>query len=181
MKANTLQPFLFLLFTFHNRWTVRTACMALARNWQTFITEIKGYVCLLSMARGSQRWHKHVWFKRSIKSNCEEVKQIQSDKPINALCIKRMQNFSMEIKEVITADLNKDLQFSQQLKRHSSFAKRSRHFYERGVQNCTTYNEWVMALVMVVVRTSYLHDVLFKEKECYYMTCMLMCGFLNQN
>jgi hypothetical protein len=106
MKANTLQSFSFLppivLFTFNNSWTVRTACKALARTWQTFITQITGYVCLLAMARGSQRWHKYVWFKRSIKSNCEEVKQIRSDKPINALFIQRMQNFSTEIKEVIT-------------------------------------------------------------------------------
>jgi len=88
MKANTLQSFLFLppivLFTFNHSWTARTACMALARNWQTFITEIKGYVCLLSMARDSQRWHKYVWLKRSIKWNCEEVTQIRSDKRLFA-------------------------------------------------------------------------------------------------
>jgi hypothetical protein len=46
--------------------------------------------------------------------------------------------------------------------KYSSFAKGSTHFYEGGVQNCTTYNKWVMVLVLVVVRTSYLHDVHFQ-------------------
>jgi len=71
-------------------------------DWRTFITESKGYFCL-QLACNSKGWRKYVWFKRSIKSNCKEVQQIRSDKPITALFIKRMQNFSMEIKEVITA------------------------------------------------------------------------------
>lgn len=49
--------------------------------------------------------------------------------------------------------------------------------FEGGVQNCTTYNEWVMALVLLVVRTSDLHDLYFKENVCYYMTCLLMYRF----
>jgi hypothetical protein len=67
------------------------------------LLELKETFVCWQLACDSHRWHKYVWFKRSITSNCEEVKQIRSDKPITALFIKRMQNFSMEIKEVITA------------------------------------------------------------------------------
>jgi len=67
------------------------------------LLKVKDTVVCLQPASDSQGRRKYVWFKRSIKSNCEEVKQIRSDKPITALFIKRMQNFSMEIKEVITA------------------------------------------------------------------------------
>jgi hypothetical protein len=67
------------------------------------LLELKDTFVCWQLACDSHRQPKYVWFKRSIKSNCEEVKQIRSDKTITALFISRMQNFSMEIKEVTTA------------------------------------------------------------------------------
>lgn len=70
---------------------------------ENLLLKLKDTFVCWQLACDSQRWHKYVWFKRSIKSNCEEVRQIRSDKPITALFINRTHAFSMKIKEIITA------------------------------------------------------------------------------
>jgi hypothetical protein len=75
------------------------------------------FVCW-QLACDSQRWHKYVWFKRSIKSNCEEADPIRQTHH----CIIHHENaefFSGDKRSQNRCDLNKGLQCSQPLKRPS--------------------------------------------------------------